>query len=120
MAEIRIFWSDRIKTGKRREHFPQFVQRMANRLMQGSARYGTEVRREHRYLTRMTVELKAYKRTGNAEHLHNIANYCVLESIAPEHARFHFDAGVESVAREVGREVGVGRVVREREVREGD
>lgn len=71
---------------------------MANRLMQGQCRYG-EPKASQNYFTRLMMETKAYKRTGNQEHLINIANYCVLESIAPENKKFHFDNTVDSATR---------------------
>jgi hypothetical protein len=76
----------------------KFVQRMANRIVFGQVRYGLPDRR-HSYLTRMTLELKAYKKTGNAEHLLNIANYCYLENMCPENNKHHFDNTVDSVTR---------------------
>jgi hypothetical protein len=76
----------------------QFVQRMTNRIVTGHIRYGLPSRR-HSYLTRMTLELKAYKKTGNAGHLINIANYCYLENECPENNKYHFDNTVDSVTR---------------------
>lgn len=76
----------------------EFMQKQANRLQQGHVRYGKPNRRK-KYMTRMGKELKAYKKTGNAEHLLNIANYCWLENQKPEHENFHFDATVDSVTR---------------------
>lgn len=97
--EINIFWSDKIKRTKPDDkQFLKFVQEMAFRLMQGFCRYG-EAKKEQMYMTRMTMEMKHYKRTGNMESLFNIANYCLLESITPENKKFHWDAKVESVTR---------------------
>lgn len=95
--EIKLFWSDKIKG---REYKPclDFFQKMANRLLMGHVRYGPP-KVEQRYMTRMVMEMKAYKRYGNMEHLYNIANYCLLESVAPENKKFCFDAGVDSVTR---------------------
>lgn len=50
-------------------------------------------------MSRLAKELAAYKKTGNMEQLINIANYAILEAMAPENPRFHFDAGVDSVTR---------------------
>lgn len=75
-----------------------FLQKMVNRLIQGFVRYGASTK-EQKYMTRMYLEMKAYKRTGNQEHLFNIANYCILESMAPENKKFHFDGSVDSVTR---------------------
>jgi hypothetical protein len=71
---------------------------MLNRLVVGEARYGPWSKKR-KAVTRLTKELAAYKKTGNAEHLFNIANYCVLEYIDPEHPKHHFDPTVDSVTR---------------------
>lgn len=71
---------------------------MANRIIQGHCRYGSANRRQ-RYLTRMRKELEAYERTGNMEHLINIANYAHLESYAPENRKFHYDPTAPSATR---------------------
>ena len=79
--------------------FGLFVQRMANRIQVGEIRYGSPKRRQ-RYMSRMMVEMEAYKKSGNMEHLLNIANYCWLEAEAPENKKFHFDAKVNSATRD--------------------
>lgn len=71
---------------------------MANRILQGHARYGLPDKKA-KYLTRLGLELAAYKKTGNAEHLFNVANYAVLEAEAPEHPKFHFDPLAISATR---------------------
>ncbi len=50
-------------------------------------------------MTRLGLELRAYRRSGNREHLLNIANYAYLESQAPENRNFHWDNRAESVTR---------------------
>lgn len=80
-------------------NFIKFVQRMANRIAVGQLRYG-KADASKKYLTRLKLELKEYSRTGNAEHLFNIANYCYLESIAPEHKKPHFDPYKGSATRD--------------------
>lgn len=72
--------------------------RCANRLSQGEYRYGPGNVKQ-RYMTRMKLEIRAYSKTGNEEHLLNIANYCFLEANFPEHKKHHFDAYVDSVTR---------------------
>jgi hypothetical protein len=96
--EIKLIWSKKLWQNERRLPFCRFAQMMINRLLQGSIRYGA-VQRDHCYWTRMQMEVKAYKRSGNVEHLFNIANYCLLESMSPENPKFHFDNTVESVTR---------------------
>ena len=90
-------WSDRIKL-KRQEEIHKFLQQMLNRLIVGNLRYG-EPNRRKKYFSKAIFEIKAYKKTGNREHLLNIANYCILESLEPENIKFHFDNTVESVTR---------------------
>jgi hypothetical protein len=79
--------------------FMVFLQRMANRRVVGGLRYGYRPKAEQKYLSRLKVEVAAYTKTGNSEHLFNIANYCFLESQAPENKRFHWDNTTESVTR---------------------
>lgn len=97
--EVRLWLSSKIKIGFE-EEFQSFVGGMMKRLVQGYARYGRS-KKEQRYMTRLGLELKAYKKTGNAEHLLNIANYAILESVCPENRKFHFDAKVDSVTRTI-------------------
>ena len=78
--------------------FRDFVQSQANRLTVGHFRYGAPHRRK-KYMSRLQVELDAYKDTGNREHLINIANYAILESLAPEHPQAHFNNMVASATR---------------------
>lgn len=93
---IEIFWSDSCPQPS--EPVKGFLKRMANRLMVGAYRYGSPHSRK-KYMSRLTEELKAYKRTGNEEHLLNIANYAWLESQAPENKKFHFDPNAPSATR---------------------
>jgi len=80
------------------EVFRDFMQRQANRLTVGHFQYGAPNRRK-KYMSRLETELDAYKDTGNREHLINIANYAILESVAPEHPQAHFDNMVASATR---------------------
>lgn len=96
---IRLECPDSIELkNNKKQIFKMFAQTMLNRLFVGEVRYGPGNRRQ-KYFTRMKKELKAYEKTGNAEQLINIANYCVLEWIAPEHPKHHFDPTAESVTR---------------------
>ena len=82
--------------------FIKFAQQMANRLGFGYPRYEASTKGPHkanRYMTRLGLEMRAYRRTGNREHLINIANYAWLESRAPENKKFHHDSTVDSVTR---------------------
>lgn len=76
-----------------------FLQQVINRYCVGTLRYG-DVAKRKRYQTRLAKEFRAYRETGNAEQLFNVALYCFLEHQAPENRKFHFDASVDSVTRE--------------------
>jgi hypothetical protein len=84
------------------ERFIEFAQQQANRLAFGYPRYEAAQggpSKTNRYMTRLGLELRAYRRTGNREHLLNIANYAWLESQAPENNKFHWDKTADSVTR---------------------
>lgn len=97
MSDIPVYWSDRMKLPNR-ESYARFLNMMSKRIHQGHARYGPpNVNKQ--YLKRLQVEIQAYSRTGNMEHLVNVANYCWLESMAPQNPKFHMDSTVGSVTR---------------------
>ena len=75
-----------------------FLDRMAARIVLGELRYG-KAHHSKNYMTRLYREYRAYKSTGNQEHLTNIANYAFLESVAPENHLSHYDNTVGSVTR---------------------
>ena len=79
--------------------FRAYLQAVVNRRCVGALRYGDRPTRRQKYMTRLSKELKAYRKTGNVEHLMNIAVYSFLESAAPENRKSHFDNTVESVTR---------------------
>ena len=83
---------------KEAKSIQEFMQFMANRLGFGAYRYGPPDKSQ-KYMTRLRLELNAYKKKGNYEQLLNIANYCWLESRAPENKKFHYDPNVDSVTR---------------------
>jgi len=57
-------------------------------------------------MTRLSKELKAYRKDGNIEQLLNIAVYAFLESVAPENPKIHWNAAADSVTRgEMGGEI---------------
>jgi hypothetical protein len=93
---LKVKWSD--KSPEDHKLFLEFIQQMANRIVVGNWRYGKPQSRK-KYMSRIKVELEAYEESGNREHLMNIANYCFLERVAPEHPQAHFNNMVESVTR---------------------
>lgn len=94
---MEIFWTKKIKLPNE-QSFQNFVNGMAKRLIQGHCRYGSP-ESSKQYAKRMQMEVKAYLKSGNAEHLFNIANYAHLEMYAPQHKRFHLDNTVDSATR---------------------
>lgn len=99
-----IEWPKSSRHNKRK--VVEFLQGMVNRLAIGSIRYGYPTTAQN-YMSRMEAEAKAYRKSGNREHLMNIANYAYLESVAPEHENSHYDDKVESVTR---KKFGGGKV----------
>ena len=93
---IDIYFPDSCKRDTKK--IKEFLQRMVNRLVVGHYRYG-EAKKSQRYMSRLIAEVKTYKKTGNQEQLINSANYCFLETIAPENDKSTFDPTVESVTR---------------------
>ncbi len=81
------------------EEYRCYLQAMLNRILVGELRYGPPNRRK-RYMRRLTLELEAYRRDGNFEHLLNICNYAYLESVEPENGKLHFDPAAASATRE--------------------
>lgn len=79
--------------------FRAFLQAVVNRRCVGALRYGDHPVKRQKYMTRLSKELRAYRKDGNAEQLMNIAVYAFLESAAPENKKLHWDATVDSVTR---------------------
>ncbi len=85
-----------------RDAFVRFLQELMNRRQVGYLRYEQKSKGPHRrqrYMSRLATELRAYRKSGNAEQLLNIAMYAYLETRAPENAKFHFDNTIQSVTR---------------------
>ena len=95
--ELAIWVSEKVKPSPW-ESFREFVQQQVKRLVQGHFEYGPPCKSKN-YMTRLEAEVKAYRRTGNREHLLNAANYCWLESEAPQNRKYHWDNTVLSVTR---------------------
>lgn len=87
------------QTKERIQVFRFFCQAMLNRITVGFYRYGQGSKKQ-KYLTRLNKEIASYNKTGSAEQLFNIANYCYLEWMYPEHPKHHFDNTAESVTRD--------------------
>ena len=93
--KIELRWPDKTP----RNFSISFLQKMLNRLAFGVFRYGKSDDKKgvkKRWMKRMEMEIKAYKETGNGEHLVNVANYAMLEFMEPGVV---MDTSVESVTR---------------------
>ena len=96
---LEIFWSDRYKIGSnQKSHIKGFMDSMSKRYIQGHCRYG-DPSVSKKYMDRLDLELKAYRKTGNREHLINAANYCMLEDFVPSNTKYHFDNTGDSATR---------------------
>jgi hypothetical protein len=72
-----------------------FEELMRNRLLMGAFRYGTfseQRHRRHDNAGSMEKHLTAYRETGNAEHLVDIANLALVEFTLPAHPNFHWQS----------------------------
>lgn len=74
----------------------EFLQMMVNRLIVGNHQYGAHDPRKT-YLKRLLTELDRYHATHNKEHLINVANYALLESLTAT----HHDPTVDSATRKI-------------------
>lgn len=80
---------------QRTEWDSEFEQLMRNRLIMGGIRYGllgSAKKRTYDNPSSMKKRLDLYIETGNAEHLVDIANLCLVEFNAERHPDFHFEA----------------------------
>lgn len=97
ILELRI--PDTLKLQHHTEDYRAYLQAMLNRILVGELRHGPPDRRK-RYMQRLSLELKAYRRDGNFEQLLNLCNYAYLESVAPENRKLYFDPAAASATRE--------------------
>lgn len=95
---ITLHIPDAINLQQHTEEYRAYLQAMLNRVLVGELRYGIPDRRK-RYMRRMALELKAYRKVGNFENLLNLCNYAYLESIAPENRKLYFDPAAASATR---------------------
>jgi hypothetical protein len=96
---ISLHIPDTLKLQHHEEDYRAYLQAMLNRILVGELRYGPPNRRK-RYMRRMSLELKAYRKNGNFEQLLNLCNYAYLESVAPENRKLYFDPAAASATRE--------------------
>lgn len=73
----------------------EFETLMRNRLLMGSIRYGKihqQGKSKYDRVSSMTKRLDMYNKTGNKEHLVDVANLCLLEFEECHHPDAHFAA----------------------------
>lgn len=74
---------------------PEFEQLMRNRILVGAYRYG-DMRDQNKgkfdQVGSAIKRLQRYKESGNAEHLVDAANLCLVEFRHPNHPDYHFEA----------------------------
>ena len=86
-------------TGDKRQKYEQFNQLAKNRLVMGFLRYGSVQDKKGKAVydrtssVRKRLDLYANKETGgNAEHLVDIMNICMMMYIEADHPNFHWKA----------------------------
>ena len=80
---------------KKTQWSPLFEKLMRNRLIMGAIRYGLlkeKGKQKYNRIDSIKQRLELYNFDGNAEHLVDIANLCLLAFEEPNHPNFHFDA----------------------------
>jgi len=73
----------------------EFESLMRNRLIMGCFRYGALRRSDkpkYNKVDSIRQRLDLYEQTGNAEHLVDIANLCLVEFVDESHPKFHWSA----------------------------
>lgn len=81
---------------RRTEWSPDFERRMRNRLILGALRYGRlhgEGKPQYDRIAAIRARADLYARTGNLEHLVDIANLALLEYEEGDHPLRHWTAG---------------------------
>ncbi|WP_024333105.1 hypothetical protein [Desulfotignum balticum] len=97
LATIRVAPLDELK---KTEWSVRFETLMRNRLIMGAIRYGRlkqKGKAAYNRLDSIRQRLDMYNETGNAEHLVDIANLCLLEFEEPNHKHYHFKATDDGV-----------------------
>jgi len=112
-VEVKFWWPHGWLKRDPRRHlkFAAYVQWMVNRLLVGGLRYGPASKTQC-YYKRAMMELEAYEKTGNMEHLVNVSNYGFLECQTPSIKGAHFANDVKSATR---KKFGTGGFVGEHE-----
>lgn len=66
---------------------------MRNRLLMGRYRYGLMADKpDYKNIESALQRLRLYQKTGNLEHLVDVANLCLVEFVHSKHPKKHFDS----------------------------
>lgn len=68
----------------------EFELLMKNRMIMGMFRYGPVQEKGYKNIPSIQKRLDLYRKTGNAEHLVDIANLAMVEYMQKNHPSFHF------------------------------
>lgn len=74
----------------------EFEHLMRNRLLLGRFRYGRmddPTKGDYDHVTNAIERLEAFRRTGNLEHLVDVANLCLIEFVCGTHPNRHLASG---------------------------
>lgn len=77
------------------EWSPEFETLMRNRMIMGAFRYGLlhrDNKPKYDHITSAIVRLQKFQESGNAEHLVDVANMCLLTFVERQHPNFHFSS----------------------------
>ena len=88
---------------KKTEWSPRFEQGCRNRMILGAFRYGRlndPNKPSYNRVDSIRQRLDLYISDGNAEHLMDISNMCMLEFEEPNHPNFHFKAQDDTIHTE--------------------
>ena len=84
-----------LETIMKTEWCQKFIDLMRNRLIMGFFRYGPAINDNSTSYSRIDSirqRLSLYESDGNAEHLVDIANICLVEFLNESHPKFHWNA----------------------------
>ena len=79
---------------------PEFERLMRNRLLMGNYRYApidNPDKGDYDLIASLLTRQRTYQRTGNLEHLVDMANMCLLEFMHSRHPRRHFKSNDDTL-----------------------
>lgn len=81
----------------------KFEKLQRNRMIMGFFRYGNLRKQKGRYnnIKSCIERLKLYQKTGNTEHLVDVANICMCEFVNGTHSKKHFKSEDDGIHAEI-------------------